>query len=240
MLSSLYGDASKARKDSGDIFAKGGKPAGGSGSGNGYPVAPPKAPTAALQRLAAAGVSLGASSQPGTASPPKADSITKDADTTWNVDDEYDPAKPNDYDEICKQRARKRTEEDLKKRQDDLVQRKAQADKPAEEPVVQSSFAMKMMKKMGWKEGSGLGKNEQGMAAPLIAQKTDSNVARIVESQVKPKAKPMAAASGVRFPTRILLLLNLVGKGEVDDELEEETADEARKYTFYTMSWLVI
>merc|ERR1711941_146150 len=31
-------------------------------------------------------------------------------------------------------------------------------------------------------------------------------------------------------PTRVLLLNNLVGKGDVDEDLEEETAEEAGKY----------
>ena len=45
-----------------------------------------------------------------------------------------------------------------------------------------------------WFSGSGLGKDQQGIAAPLIAQKTDANVARIVESQVKPIARPSPPA----------------------------------------------
>merc|ERR1712147_395259 len=66
------------------------------------------------------------------------------------------------------------------------------------------------------------------MAAPLIAQKTDSNVARLVESQVKYTAKPGQPQE--RKPTKTLLLLNLVGKGEVDEDLKDETAEEAAKY----------
>ena len=53
-----------------------------------------------LFRCYQAGVAIGGSQQ-GTASPSKADGAAIDQDTAWNVDDEYDPAKPNDYDEIC-------------------------------------------------------------------------------------------------------------------------------------------
>lgn len=35
------------------------------------------------------------------------------------------------------------------------------------------------MEKSGWKIGSGLGKNEQGMKTPLIAKKTNANTAII-------------------------------------------------------------
>ncbi|KAL0310513.1 UNVERIFIED_CONTAM: DNA-damage-repair/toleration protein, chloroplastic [Sesamum angustifolium] len=33
--------------------------------------------------------------------------------------------------------------------------------------------AQRMMAKMGWKEGQGLGKQEQGITTPLVAKKTD-------------------------------------------------------------------
>merc|ERR1711957_281187 len=106
--------------------------------------------------------------------------------------------------------------------------------KAAEPP--KEDFATKMMKKMGWKEGQGLGKDEQGMSNPLVLQKTDKASGKIVEGgtikrdaagQPEPK-QPKAAAS--RPPTKVLLLLNLVGAGDVDEDLEEETAEEASKY----------
>lgn len=39
-----------------------------------------------------------------------------------------------------------------------------------------SSFALKQMEKMGWKEGQGLGKNETGMTKHIVAKKRDDNV----------------------------------------------------------------
>merc|ERR1712113_1108905 len=96
-----------------------------------------------------------------------------------------------------------------------------------------------MMKKMGWKEGSGLGKDGKGMATPLIMKKTDSATAIVVPGAEKRAAHPQPAGQPVakqpkatadRPPTRVLLLTNLVGKGEVDEDLEEETAEEATKY----------
>merc|ERR1719277_1750067 len=46
------------------------------------------------------------------------------------------------------------------------------------------------------------------------------------------QAKPAEEAKKqqVRPPGKVLLLNNLVGRGEVDEDLEEETAEEAGKY----------
>ncbi|TVU12507.1 hypothetical protein EJB05_46158 [Eragrostis curvula] len=94
----------------------------------------------------------------------------------------------------------------------------------------QMTAAQRMMAKMGWKEGQGLGKQEQGITAPLVAKKTDRRGGVIIdESNSRPEKKPKS----VNFdgqPTRVLLLRNMVGPGEVDDELEDEVASECAKY----------
>mmetsp|Transcript_11945 Transcript_11945/g.14024 ORF Transcript_11945/g.14024 Transcript_11945/m.14024 type:complete len:179 (-) Transcript_11945:43-579(-) len=102
----------------------------------------------------------------------------------------------------------------------------------------EDDFATKMMKKMGWKEGGGLGKEGQGMANPLVMQKTDQKTGRIVEGSKREAASPpagqpdqkQAKAAPTLPPTRVLLLNNMVGAGDVDEDLEEETAEEASKY----------
>ena len=47
----------------------------------------------------------------------------------------------------------------------------------------QMSFAERMMAKMGWKKGEGLGREKQGMKTPLEAQKTARSGGIIVESE---------------------------------------------------------
>ncbi len=52
-----------------------------------------------------------------------------------------------------------------------------------------------MMASMGWTEGRGLGKDEQGMLNPLIAKKSAGSTGIIVESQV-----PMYQEGQIKLP----------------------------------------
>lgn len=56
------------------------------------------------------------------------------------------------------------------------------------------SVAVKLMKSMGWTEGEGLGKERQGIAAPIMLQKTDARTGVIVSGQ------PMVGAQAAVWP----------------------------------------
>jgi splicing factor 45 len=89
--------------------------------------------------------------------------------------------------------------------------------------------AQRMMEKMGWKEGQGLGRDKQGITTPLMAQKTDTNAGMIIQAPPAPGQE----RRGVTFngsPTTVVLLRNMVGPGEVDESLEDEVAEECSKF----------
>ncbi|KAG9147615.1 hypothetical protein Leryth_007391 [Lithospermum erythrorhizon] len=97
------------------------------------------------------------------------------------------------------------------------------------EEVGGMTAAQRMMAKMGWKAGQGLGKMEQGITTPLMVKKTDKRAGNIVNESAEKEKK----VKGVQFnmaPTRVVLLRNMVGPGEVDDELEGEVAEECTKF----------
>ncbi|KAF5837264.1 splicing factor [Dunaliella salina] len=123
----------------------------------------------------------------------------------------------------------------------------ARAAAEAEESERGMTLAQKMLRKMGWKEGEGLGRNRQGIASPLVMQKTNARAGVIVEGaaaptsnpqesapaptrQEPPEKKPRLGAAITGTPTHVLCLRNMVGPGEVDDELEEEVGVECTKY----------
>ena len=54
------------------------------------------------------------------------------------------------------------------------------SDVPAAGPA--KSAAERMMEKMGWQEGQGLGRTKQGMTTPLVAQKLDSRSGVIINA----------------------------------------------------------
>ncbi|KJP86910.1 hypothetical protein AK88_03419 [Plasmodium fragile] len=118
---------------------------------------------------------------------------------------------------------------------------------------VKKDFATRMMEKMGWKKGEGLGKDKQGITAPLILQKVDKRSGVIVQApDILKKQKSGDGQDdnndhGNSFSksnsnmehsnhslnnntSRIIRLSNLVTKDEVDDTLKEEIEEEASKF----------
>lgn len=111
------------------------------------------------------------------------------------------------------------------------------------------SVAAKIMAKFGYKEGQGLGKKEQGIAMALQVEKTSKRGGRIIHekdimpppqfavpslpvstsqsasSSSQPKPEP-SITEIMREPSKVVLLRNMVGPGEVDDDLEPEVKDE--------------
>lgn len=98
----------------------------------------------------------------------------------------------------------------------------------------QTPFAQRMMKGWGWQAGEGLGKEGQGVTAALAHEKTGKRTANIVQQEApKVAPPPVPAKKAIRVkgrPTRVLLLLNMVGPGEVDSGLQAEIEEECTKY----------
>jgi len=117
------------------------------------------------------------------------------------------------------------------------------------------SVAMKIMAKYGFKEGQGLGKQEQGMSQALQVEKTSKRGGKIIHERDMPKDMPpppppllqssnplsLTPPSGQMTPaesiteamkntSKVVLLRNMVGPGEVDEDLEAEVKEECSKY----------
>uniref|UniRef100_A0A8C5MKU1 Splicing factor 45 n=1 Tax=Leptobrachium leishanense TaxID=445787 RepID=A0A8C5MKU1_9ANUR len=98
------------------------------------------------------------------------------------------------------------------------------------------TVAHKIMQKYGFREGQGLGKHEQGLSTALSVEKTSKRGGKIiigdladkVDSSKKSDANPLTEI--LKCPTKVVLLRNMVGAGEVDEDLEAETKEECEKY----------
>uniref|UniRef100_A0A8C9ZFK6 Splicing factor 45 n=1 Tax=Sander lucioperca TaxID=283035 RepID=A0A8C9ZFK6_SANLU len=118
------------------------------------------------------------------------------------------------------------------------------SERPRSPPGPTSSFlanmggtvAHKIMQKYGFKEGQGLGKHEQGLSTALSVEKTSKRGGKIIigdaaekpDSSKKSDANPLTEI--LKNPTKVVLLRNMVGRGEVDEDLEGETKEECEKY----------
>ncbi|XP_047114726.1 splicing factor 45 isoform X2 [Schistocerca piceifrons] len=241
-------------------------------------------------------------------------------DLDWNVEGEYDPMWPNDYEKVVKdlreireREKEKEEEEKRRKNRDDRDKRgrdrydnsderrskqttgfagRRDSDEEEEEkpttprvggvaiappPSLQEpspapaappgadgqklpqvsgekyglsfggSVAAKIMAKYGFKEGQGLGKQEQGISMALQVEKTSKRGGRIIsEKEIMPPPPPSAGSPSsasqsapqgqpkpepsiteiMKSPAKVVLLRNMVGPGEVDEDLEPEVKDE--------------
>ncbi|XP_047431118.1 splicing factor 45 [Mugil cephalus] len=115
------------------------------------------------------------------------------------------------------------------------------------------TVAHKIMQKYGFKEGQGLGKHEQGLSTALSVEKTSKRGGKIIIGDAAEKPGSSQSAVGetpggssavdpskkseanplteiLKNPTKVVLLRNMVGRGEVDEDLEGETKEECEKY----------
>ncbi|XP_036197724.1 splicing factor 45 isoform X2 [Myotis myotis] len=97
------------------------------------------------------------------------------------------------------------------------------------------TVAHKIMQKYGFREGQGLGKHEQGLSTALSVEKTSKRGGKIIVGEVTEKDAAKKSDSNplteiLKCPTKVVLLRNMVGAGEVDEDLEVETKEECEKY----------
>lgn len=203
-----------------------------------------------------------------------------------SIEDEYNPAVPNEYEKIVKERRERNKKEDNRKRhkspsptfrKSGFGGRQQSSDdednfrpsmgsnrvgtaiappKSLQEssPIVDaripninsygaSAVAAKIMAKYGFKDGQGLGKQEQGISMALQVEKTSKRGGRIIHEKdiaITPVLEPQPAPASsqeqsitemMKAPSKVIMLRNMVGPGEVDDELEPEVKEECnRKY----------
>ncbi|XP_064398230.1 splicing factor 45-like isoform X2 [Halichondria panicea] len=119
---------------------------------------------------------------------------------------------------------------------EELSKKKAPKVNPFGKPKF-GNFASNFMSKYGWEEGQGLGKSSQGISTALTVEKTSKRGGKIVNTAAEQelqaeeeKKKEQSMVELLKNPTKVVLLQNMVGPGDVDEDLEPEVAEECAKY----------
>ena len=157
----------------------------------------------------------------------------------------YDPSKPNDYENILHERKKRRFEEELRRKKvqelkelekDRLLQSEAlDLNLTGEQAYLKRVWktanvtgeekALGMMKKMGW-SGKGLGKEEQGITAPLMVKKTDKMGGVIVAGTKSELPKGTVLTTPA---TKVVQLTN-INPEDADEDLRLEMIDGCKPY----------
>jgi splicing factor 45 len=104
--------------------------------------------------------------------------------------------------------------------------RPPQDDEPQGSHPGQKNFAARLMSKYGWQKGQSLGSTSTGLVTPLImkADKDRKGTGTILNrNKVSEDHGPLGKMS------RCIVLSNVVGKGEVDEDLVDEIGSECRQ-----------
>ena len=147
------------------------------------------------------------------------------------IPDLYDPFSPNSYYEtVYKLKASELAREEEAMAQDldhKLVSRELAAPSAQSGIIPSSMFGEKMLYKQGWKgEGFGLGKEGQGIATPLIG----SEASTVLSQGVSKTLGTISQAPLRSESSRIILLRNMVLRGQADESLASETKTECSDF----------
>jgi len=179
----------------------------------------------------------------GGLAPPKASSAARVEEKEAEVVDEYNPARPNDYEEYCVEREkRKQKEREARRAADRAAEEKPKA--PAfKAPPPAGAFKPPSEKKkldlnisademFARRQRMSVKTAPLGLAPPAPKAKGSDNGRGMPPPPGPPPKRSKSNANGVfkTSPGRVILLKNMVGRGEVDAALEGEIVEECSKY----------
>ncbi|CAD8161024.1 unnamed protein product [Paramecium pentaurelia] len=154
-----------------------------------------------------------------------------------NKPQEYDPSRPNDYEELKRQMNQSETQNEQPQPQQ--IEEETEPSYNEVELGSGEEKALKMMEKFGYKFGLGLGKYNQGIQNPIEVIKTSNSVGVIEVSSLDfTDLLPQNVVFRKTFeqhkqqPTNILVLLNAITAKDVDEYFKDEIKAELGKYGY--------
>ncbi|MES1902760.1 MAG: Splicing factor 45 [Paramarteilia canceri] len=154
---------------------------------------------------------------------------------------DYNPLHPNSFDQLYHDLKDKHQIRILKKRHAKIQEAQKKEIEEAKRlqnlTPTKDGVAMKIMNKYGFKEGQGLGRQEQGITQPLYVEKTSRKTGKIVNKHFDTHQEGQSNiqeeysnANLLKNPTNIILLRNMADIEEIEKEFESEIRTECEKY----------
>jgi len=149
------------------------------------------------------------------------------------VDDEYEPAKPNSYEEAVRLRALRRKQQELDEKRQRLATQ-LQARRAAAEAVPKASSLPPPPEPPPPEHFPAPMDDRLPPPPPIAPPQAGSSVAAAMMARMG-WTSGQALGRGIELPpppppSRVLRLRGMVGPGEIDDALEEEVAIECAKH----------
>jgi hypothetical protein len=138
------------------------------------------------------------------------------------VHNEYNPARPNDYEEYCMEREKRRKAEKEEDKRREVQEKRPEFKGRVLAAPSDKKIDLNMSADDVFARRAAMSKPSSKMGPPAMGPPS--------MGKPKPLAQGAAKRQKLEPPSRVIMLRNMVGRGQVDPELQGEISEECAKF----------